>query len=80
MPFFALKQLAQQPQLAWARFVKGLAVFFSGLLALLALGGIHIVIDIAAMTLMLAGFVVAITAYIAIFLSRFNRLGPPPPP
>ncbi len=78
--FFAVKQLAQQPQQAWARFVKGLVIFFIGLAVLIIAGGIHFSLDGLAMAVMLVGFVVAMTGYLAIFISRFNRLGPPPPP
>lgn len=70
--FFAVKKLADDPQKAWQRFVLGLPVFFIGLFILLGFGGETLAVNAIGIVVMLIGFVVAMTGYLAIFISRFR--------
>ena len=77
-------KLGQNPTKSWAEFKLGLFVFVVGVVLIFAGARFWIWLQIPAILLLAAGFLIAGKGYIGIFSNRFaqtlNRLSPPDEP
>lgn len=70
----SLRTLINQPQLAWRRFIFGAIIFAFGLIPMLLINTANPLFHWLFVAIMFIGFTIAMTGYLAIFVSRFNHV------